>query len=225
VATGGQVWITRAQPGADATAARVAALGYQPLVAPVLVLRTLDTVVDLEDADVLAFTSGNGVRAFAGLSPRRDRPAFCVGRATAEAARAAGLEAISADGDAQALAERLVAALPRGARVLHPCATELAGDLDGPLAAAGLRLRHLPVYESVAVERLPEGATQSSAVLIHSPRAARTVAALLAARTDGTGLRVLAISEAAATPLRDSMTDIRVAACPDETSLLARLVA
>ena len=39
----------------------------------------------------LAFTSINGVSAFAELSDRRDLPTFCVGDATADAARELGV--------------------------------------------------------------------------------------------------------------------------------------
>ena len=57
----------------------------------------------------MLFTSSNGVRAFAELSPRRDLPAFAVGDATAAAALAAGFTQFkSAGGDVRDLA-RLVA--------------------------------------------------------------------------------------------------------------------
>ena len=51
-----RVWITRAQPGADSTAARVRALGHEPLVAPLLAVRPLEAEsLDLRGVAALAF--------------------------------------------------------------------------------------------------------------------------------------------------------------------------
>ena len=50
-----RIWVTRAQPGADATAERVRALGHDALVAPLLAVRALpDVQVDLSGVAALA---------------------------------------------------------------------------------------------------------------------------------------------------------------------------
>ena len=78
------VWITRAEPGASGTAARAAALGFDPRVVPLLELADLAVAPeDLEGGGPLAFSSANGVRAFARLSTRRAGPVYVVGPATA----------------------------------------------------------------------------------------------------------------------------------------------
>jgi uroporphyrinogen-III synthase len=234
-----QVWVTRAQPGAETTAARLLAAGLRPLVAPLLEAHALAAAQSeferpqLDAIDALAFTSANGVRAFAALDPRRDLPAFCVGAATASAARAAGFAAaVSAEGDATALAALLATRLPPGARVLHPCATETAGDLATPLTAAGLGLRALPLYETRAVDALPPAVAAAfeahalDALLIHSPKASRAAARLLAPLGhDALGeVEVCAISEAALAPLRAlPFAALKAAATPDEIALLALL--
>ena len=87
-----RIWITRAQPGADATAERVRALGHEAIVAPLLAVRALDDVhVDLNGVAALAFTSANGVRAFSDICGERSLRVFAGGAATAQAARAAGV--------------------------------------------------------------------------------------------------------------------------------------
>ena len=48
--TSPRVWITRAQPGAARTAARLTALGFEPVVAPLLAIRRV--ALDLEDRPV-----------------------------------------------------------------------------------------------------------------------------------------------------------------------------
>jgi hypothetical protein len=127
-----RVWITRAQPGASRTAARLRDMGFTPLIQPLLAVETLSPPVpDLDRFAALAFTSRNGVAAFAALTSRRDRPVFAVGDATAQAAREAGFVAVrSASGDLTALARRIAAELSDAA-LLAPQAETPAGDLAG----------------------------------------------------------------------------------------------
>lgn len=201
-----QIWITRAQPGAEATAARVRALGHDAVVAPLLAVRALpDVQVDLQGVAALAFTSGNGVRAFADISGERGLKVFAVGAATAQAARAAGFKSVlSADGDVEALADGIAArrAELRGA-VLHPGAAEPAGDLAGALERQGVEARRLILYETAAVEVAAaeaEALAHSDAVLLHSPRAAQVLARLLKAHP-APQLRALGLSQAVVKPL------------------------
>src|ERR1700712_4198561 len=86
-----KIWITRAQPAAETTAERVRALGHEALVAPLLEVRALEDVeIDLAGVAALAFTSANGVRAFADLSAERQIRVFAVGGADTPQGGAAG---------------------------------------------------------------------------------------------------------------------------------------
>lgn len=219
-----RVWITRAQPGAARTAARLTARGFTPVVAPLLTIRPLPDALtqapDFATVAALAFTSPNGVAAFAALTPDlRDRPVFAVGDATAEAAREAGFsDARSASGDIHALA-RLIAASPTKGPVLAPGAREPAGDLPALLPAH--IIQRLPVY--AAEETDVDVPADFDAVLLHSPRAARALAAALTPDAARDRLAVC-ISPAAAAPLSAfSFAEIRIAEAPDETSLLTAL--
>ncbi|MNU49092.1 uroporphyrinogen-III synthase [compost metagenome] len=219
-----RVWITRAQPGAARSAARLTALGYEPIVAPLLTLRALPDALtpapDFATVAALAFTSPNGVAAFAALTlDLRDRPVFAVGDATAEAARDAGFtDARSAAGDIHALA-RLIAATPVDGLILAPGAREPAGDLPALLPAH--IIQRLPVYAAEETDVAPPA--DFDAVLLHSPRSARALAAALTPDAARDRLAVC-ISPAAAAPLSAfSFTEIRIADAPDETSLLTAL--
>lgn len=211
-----RVWVARTRPGADETAARLRALGFEPVVEPVLETRRLTPALSANGVDALAFTSRNGVDAFAALDPRRDLPVFAVGGATAEAARAAGFSDVeSAEGDVRALGALLVRRRP--GRILHPTAREPAGDLAAE--AAGVPVSALAVYETA--ERV-WSAPACDAVLLHSPKAARALAAGL----DPAGLdaALVCLSEAVARPLRDrGFREIVVSPFPDETALLKLL--
>ncbi|WP_339872412.1 uroporphyrinogen-III synthase [uncultured Brevundimonas sp.] len=220
--SGPRVWITRARPGAERTAAALSARGFTPVVAPALALVPLDTPLDLTGVAGLAFTSRNGVAAFADRTPRRDWPVFTVGDATAEAARARGFTRVhSADGALDDLVALIAAAWPAdGGLILAPGPRDPAGDLTAALTGR-VEVRALPLYAALETDLAPPGAFD--AVLVHSPRAARVLAARLAAADVGSRLLV-AISPAAAAPLEGAgFAEIRIARRPTEDSLLAAL--
>jgi uroporphyrinogen-III synthase len=213
-----RVWITRASPGAESTAARVRALGFEPVIAPLLQSRPVGSgPVDLTGVGAIAFTSANGVTAFAARSGERALPVFAVGAATAAAARAAGFgHVLSSDGDVATLAATLAAheRQIRGA-VLHPTAAEPAGDLS----VSGLPVRRLTVYETAPAPR--DGRIEAQipylhAALVHSAKAARLLAGVLREHP-APRLRLLCLSPAVAAPL---WGEISTAALPNEEALL-----
>jgi uroporphyrinogen-III synthase len=215
-----RVWVTRAEPGASRTAARLRRIGFVPEVRPVLAIRPLpQPEPELSGVAALAFTSPNGVAAFAGLSPHRHLPVFTVGDATAEAARQAGWERVtSASGAVDDLAKLLLQ--EADGPVLAPGAREPAGDLPA-LTAATLQVRRLPVYE--AIETFSPPPRDWSIVLIHSPRAGRAVSSTLGPGS-GVDRLCVAISPAAAAPLeRLGFAGIRIAARPDESAMFEAL--
>ncbi|MHB8530153.1 MAG: uroporphyrinogen-III synthase [Caulobacteraceae bacterium] len=209
-----KVWVTRARPGAGGTARRLAARGFEPVVAPLLEVREFEVAVDLTGVGALAFTSAAGVRAFARRSAERSLTVFAVGDATARAARAAGFaEVASARGAVGDLAALIAA---RGGEftgeVLHPSAAELAGSLAGARAVA--------VYETrpAALPALLDRASLH-AVLLHSPKAARLLAGILRS-SPVSDLMAVCLSRAVAAPLAPLPLEVRIAAKPHEEALL-----
>lgn len=217
------VWITRALPGALDTAERVRNLGFEAIVDPLLAVEPLRAEIDLSDVMALAFTSANGVRIFARMTHGRGLPVFAVGRSTAEAARAEGFGSVaSADGDVGDLCGLVAQTAP--GPVLWAGAREPAGDLVGLLRGRGVTARGVAIYETV--ERVPSEATLArlsapATALVHSPRAARGLAAILR-RRPAPMLRLLSLSEAVAAPFRDLVEpgSVAFAPRPDESALL-----
>ena len=224
-----RVLVTRAEPGASKTAERLRALGYQPIVEPLFAVEAIPVVPPAFDA--LAFTSANGVRVFATLSPRRDVPVFCVGDRTAEAAIEAGFSRLaSADGDVAALAALIGTRLTPGARLLHSGNEESRGDLAGTLAVKGIAAAFLATYRAVPiVQPGPALAAQLSgrpafdAVLVHSPRGAEILKSFLAGQSTSARFSLAAMSPGAAGPLATHARRTEIAAAPNETALLAAL--
>ena len=221
-----KIWITRAQPGAEATAARVRALGHAPFVAPLLAVRMVeDPQIDLAGVKALAFTSANGLRAFAQACADRSLQVFAVGAATAQAAREVGFRRVlSADGDVAALAEGIAARRNEiGGAVLHPGAAELAGDLAGALARAGVEVRALTLYDTAPTALGPDqvaGLGEVDVALVHSAKGAQALAALLAVHPQPR-LKVLGLSKAVLAPLADTpLAGLTSAPFPLEAALL-----
>lgn len=214
------VWITRGQPGADRTADRLTLLGLEPVIVPLLGLRSLDVRPDLTGVQALAFTSRNGVEAFAERSRLPSVPVFAVGDATAGSARKAGFTQVrSAGGDLPALAA-LIRAEGAGLSILHPSAAEPAGDLSALIGDAA-RVTTVAVYEALETGATPPEVWDS--VLVHSPRAARALARQLPPGA-ASGRIAIAISAATADPLVSvGFAEVRVADAPTETALLAAL--
>lgn len=226
-----RIWVTRSAPEAEATADRLRARGHAPLVAPVLNLRrTEGPPPSLAGVGAVAFTSRNAVTVFCELSPERALPVFAVGDATARAAREAGFERVtSADGDVEALAALIAARCGElSGPVLHAGASEPAGDLLGALTAAGVPcLQHasyrvedaeIPLAATAALQARP---VELDAILVHSPRAARRLAAFEPLETIANDLQAFCISPAAAAPLRSlNFGRVTWAPLPNETSLL-----
>jgi len=221
-----KIWITRAQPGADATAERVRGLGHEAWVTPLLEVHDLeDVAIDLAGVAALAFTSANGVRAFAARSGDRTRKVFTVGGATAQAARQAGFPSVlSSDGDVEALAQGIAARRGelKGA-VLHAGAAELAGDLVGALTARGVEARRLILYETRPIA-IPEtqlaALLRADVVLLHSPRGAQALAKALRGHP-APAMRALGLSKEVLKPLARTRLAAKAApAYPLEAALL-----
>ena len=215
-----RVWVTRTAPEAEATAARLRALGHAPLVAPVLQVRETG-------AAALAFTSSNGVRAFARLSAERRLPVYAVGESTAQAARDAGFSEVrSAAGDVTALVGLILADPPSGA-VVHVAPEAPAGDLVGGLTTGGVEARLAAIYRTEAVVDEASFAALSAeppeidAVLVHSARAAQALAERPEMARAASQLRAVCISKAAAAPLLPlNFASVAVAPLPTEAALL-----
>ncbi len=232
------VLITRAAREADLLARTLAARGIASLIEPLMAIRMLPHNAQalapfLEGVQAVLFTSGNGARAFAAATPRRDLPVFAVGDATAAAAREAGFAAVaSASGKVEDLAALVVAALKPGAGALvHAAGSVTAGDLSGLLGAAGFTLRRAVVYEAVPAREL-SAATRAAmrrgeieAAVFFSPRNAATFVKLAGGLYGPVASMIaVALSEAVAGVLNElPWRRIVVASSPNEAALLEAL--
>lgn len=146
---------------------------------------------------VLIFTSENGVRAYVAGHGAAGRTAFCVGDRTAEAARAAGLQAQSAGGAADELVALIRTAAPAGPLV-HLHGAHVRGQVVEQLVTAGLEASGHAVYDQ---REMP--LTDEARVFLSGPRrvivplfSPRSAALFGAAVTGGNHLSLPCISAA-----------------------------
>lgn len=232
------IWIARPEPGASRTAERVAAMGFEPVVAPVLTVRPTGAGIPAAGYAGLLLTSAHAVSALAsggGLSALCGTPVFTVGARTAAMAAQAGLGPVhDAGGDAAALVRLVLSRLPAGAALLHAAGAERKAEPAAALRAAGLRLTTVVVYEAAPVEALPDAvrarlmrAGGLHGALHYSRRSAATALRLADAADLGgrfRGLRHLCLSRDVALPLEQAGVPIHfVSALPNEDDLLAGL--
>ncbi len=225
--------ITRAEPGAGETAARVEAMGARAIRAPVLRLNMLNmaALAAPETLSGLVFTSANGVRAYTERSDHRALPAWCVGPATARAANLAGFQSVrESRGNAIDLADFIAAhSRPDTRPLLHVANAAAKGDLKRALERQGFAVSFAPLYEMLRAEVLTSAARDAISTgngviaLIHSAKGAENFASLCAELPTGALIGV-AISEPAATPLSSlNLLALHVARAPNEDSLFDAL--
>jgi uroporphyrinogen-III synthase len=232
------VLVTRPRGEAEAFAAVLAGRGHDSAQAPLLDIVLDETArVDLGGVRAVLFTSANGVRAWARLGAPHESEAFCVGDATAQAARDAGFPTVhSAGGDVAALADLVRATLaPADGALLHAAGSALAGDLAGDLGKDGYEVRRVQLYRQDVATTLPFAAVQAlrdgkiDAVTFFSPRTAETFvrlakqADLLASLAT---THAVALSQTALDVAREEgakWKSARTAAQPTEAALLDAL--
>jgi uroporphyrinogen-III synthase len=236
------VLVTRPEPDGEMTARSLRDRGHDVLLSPMLRFEPVAFQIEADARyGAVVVTSANALRAVAD-HPALDRlvalPLLGVGARTAEVARGMGFRTVmSADGDAAALRDRVLACirdksfktLTRSSAILYLAGADIAHDLATELGGRGLNVATVTSYRMVPQIHLPAAvcdgfaAQRIDAVLHYSRRSAR--AFLDAARAGGVEISALAIpqcclSDSIAAILRDAgATQVTVSRTPDENAL------
>ena len=231
-----RVLVTRPEPAANATAEKLRARGYQPVLLP------LSRAVHDRDAafraltspfDALVVTSAEVFRVRADVpNTVKSLRIFCVGPATAEAARHAGFtDIVTAEGTGLSLAAR-IANDPSRPALLYLAGEPRSPDLEASLTEAGLLLTVAVCYRMEPVT--PEAgqidaafAPPPQAILFYSRESALRffrLPDLANRRQTFARAQFLCISTRTASAVPpEYAAQIAVAATPDETALLSLL--
>lgn len=227
-----RVLITRPQPGASETAARVTELGLVPVISPALTIVPRPVIAPPGIAAIVV-TSRNALPSCP--ASLKHRPVFAVGAATAALATESGFaRVLSADGDARALANLVAAALaPSAGPLLLPTARGQGGELTALLRTQGFRVVRRVAYQTQRADALSQAAIAAlqareiGHALFFSGETSRHFVHLIRAARLGEAVRdvvAVSISERAAVALRPlPWRRIRVAAKPNQDAMLVLL--
>lgn len=225
-----RVLVTRPLPQGKRTAEKLRAMGYQPVLAPMLRIEPLtpDALPDFEAVQAGLVTSVNGLDRLAALTSIRSICLMTVGDVTARAAEKTGFSSVrSASGDGQALMDLVREHLkPDAGPVIHIRGLSAAVEF-GSLIKLGFQFEEIIAYEAVETAVLPEAALSPafpSAILTYSARSASALCkAMRDAGVDMNRLTVIGISTAALQPLSATGARLKIAASPNEAALLGAL--
>jgi len=181
-----RVLVTRPEPVAVATARRLAALGFDPILLPLTQTRPLPVAVGellenrIEGMTAVVITSANGVHHAPAelIAALAHLPCHAVGSKTAQAAIKAGFMSVH---DGPGDAERLAAAMAvefSGKTIVYLCGRVRFSGFEQKLASAGVGVFPVETYDTIAVEYGDDavaarlGDCPVDAVLLYSTKAA-----------------------------------------------------
>jgi uroporphyrinogen-III synthase len=230
--------VTRPEPDAQLTLARLRALDIDAVAAPLMVRQTLDASLPPADGfAAMVLTSANAIRSLGDrgvLAEYAHLPVLAVGDRTAREAEDAGFAKVSSA--AGALGDLVNAIRISGLKgpLFHPTGRHQSGDLAKALAPLGVMVATAKIYDMVAIEALPDDVLAAlsdgsiGAVLAYSRRTAEIFATLAAALDASQRRRIamLCLSEAVAEPLLEShFHRISLADRPDEDAMMTLALA
>lgn len=180
------IWLTRPQRDSERMEVALAEHGIDSVIAPVMEIASLDVKLDGAPPDALILTSRRAAKALdAAPTAWRTLPVYCVGNATAQAAKRYHFNhTMSGEGSALDLLPLIAERQGNGDRLLHLSGDAVKIDLTPLLASRGITLERLVVYESHRVAALPPAFTHAlhvgalKGVVFYSPRSVRFAAEL-----------------------------------------------
>jgi uroporphyrinogen-III synthase len=153
--------VTRPEPDASAFADALSARGIAAIVSPVMRIAFETAPPSLDGVRALAFTSANGVRAYARLGLPTGLPAYVVGEATAAEARAAGLMRVCVSGGEVAHLAAQISKAHQDGDLLYVAGHDRANDLAALVRRRGGRCRTAVLYRAVALPALSPQAARA----------------------------------------------------------------
>lgn len=220
--------MTRPEPGASATAKRLAGLGFEPVVLPLTVIEPVAPGPLPDRIDAVIATSANAFRhAPAALLERlAETPLYVVGEKTADAA---GRPVDLVAPDAQGLAEELTGRLEPSSQIAYLAGRVRGTLLEDRLGEAGHRVAAVEVYDAVPASFEPGeigtklGTAPFWSALVYSQRGGEILDAIVAQAPLAFDSTVfVCISREAGAGLRERR--LAFADMPDEAGIFEALV-
>lgn len=227
-----RIAVTRPEEDAGPLTAKLAAMGHDVVMAPLLAIAPRDSVsIPNLPWQAVAVTSANGIRALPKAHGLNSFRMLTVGPQSLKAARAAGFAAEAHGGEVNGLAAFIREHLsPAAGPILYLSGAETAGDLEAQLKASGFDCTRVVLYDAAPAQSLGVAeaalrAGQLDAVLLYSPRSARIWRGLVEAAGlagQAAQLHHFCLSRNVAAALPEGW-NAEVSTSPDEAAILALL--
>jgi len=224
-----RILLTRAREDAERTAEKLASLGHEAEIAPVLRIVPTGDPMPNDSYAALIVTSAHAMEALSDFA-NKSLPVFSVGERTSDALREGGFTSIeTAAGDAISLSALIRRHIEPPYTFLHVTARHHKEEPASSLRAAGFTLLTWEAYEAEALASLPETAVEAlrtgkiGAVLHYSRRSAELfiqLAEQAGLRSAILGCLHLCLSADVAAPLEAMGAATRIAGGPHENELL-----
>ncbi|NRG16891.1 uroporphyrinogen-III synthase [Rhizobiales bacterium] len=224
--------VTRPEPQASKTAARLRALGHDAVVAPLLEVEAIvNAEIPCSGIAAVAVTSARAIDAVLCRDEwkcLRDLPVFAVGEKSARAAKDAGAANVATGRGTVGDLAALIGGSGVGSTVLYLAGRERSGDLGGKLAAFGIDCRTVEIYAANVASELPDDVSTGletggiDAVLVYSRRSAETFERLTNILKIRRNFKAFSISKQAGEPLAGRF-EVITAREPNEEALFALL--
>ncbi|UXS02520.1 uroporphyrinogen-III synthase [Agrobacterium tumefaciens] len=236
-----RIVVTRPERSGKKTAAKLKALGHDPVPLPLfhpIHYGDLAGAALAAPKSALAVTSAEAIRALkplgTSLTPYFTKPIFAVGEATADAARQAGFQNIfTAAGDGKSLATLVVenrALLSRSAPLLYLAGTPRAPSFEAGLQSAAIAFTVAECYEMRENDFLPDVwdaalvSAKVDVILLYSAEATQAffrIATKPPYASALAGTRFICMSENVKAHIPDAFSaQTRTAATPSEATML-----
>ncbi len=224
-----RVLITRPEPGAGRSAARLRNGGYEPVVVPLTGIEPLQPGAPGGSFDIVVASSANAVRhaPAAVVASLARLPFFAVGDETAAAARESGFAVIrSSAGTAADLVHDVAGSAPPGARLAYLSGRVRLDTVEVELSRLGFAVVPVETYDTPLRVPSSEDAALISAApidvaLVYSARAAEVLAAFQKSRggTNFDATVFIAISQRVADQLATTGGRVLTADRPNEDAM------
>jgi uroporphyrinogen-III synthase len=201
--------------------------GHTVIHSPMLTIQQTPFQSPGEKAHAVVFTSRHAVAPAASIAAVRVLPAFCIGPASADAAKAAGFTVVAqANGDRGTLIGEIARHRPK--HILFMSGADERGDIVSELAAAKVRATRSIVYRAALATAFSDDARAALAAhaldiaLLFSPRSASAFAKLSHDVTgfDRSKLTIACLSDAVAEAAGGNWATVHVAAAPTTKDIL-----
>lgn len=220
------ILITRPEEFALKTKQKLEALGYKCKIFPLLKIRIKENALknyNFDNFHYVIVTSSNSIKPLINADVRSQIRIYAVGEKTSNTLASFGFNIEGSFKTATLMRRFIIDQHDKNKNILYLAGSTTSIPLTNDLRSKGINITEQVVYQSIAVESIPNDILKDiTVVLFYSPRTAKIFAALY--NGDLSRISAICISENTANNLRElSFKSIKYSLDPTENSIFRLL--